>query len=77
MISIISIVLSVTAIVLNIINIKRLKSLDRFDYLEGFNPKKYFKGRCPYTNKRCKHFRCEDCPVEAEERKYMQENGNA
>lgn len=73
MIDIISIILSLTAFIINIVTLVRLKRLDRF---ERFNPKKYFKGRCPYTNKKCRHFHCEDCPVEAEERRFAEEVEN-
>ena len=29
-----------------------------------------FKGRCPYTDKKCKSWECDKCPVEKEERKW-------
>ena len=34
--------------------------------------KKYFKGKCPYTDKKCEDWRCQNCEVEAAERKYME-----
>lgn len=34
--------------------------------------KKHFKGKCPYTDKKCEDWRCQDCEVEAAERKYME-----
>ena len=33
--------------------------------------KEYFNGKCPYTDKPCDSFKCEVCPVEAEERGAM------
>lgn len=33
--------------------------------------KKHFKGKCPYTDKKCEGWRCQDCEVEAAERNYM------
>lgn len=39
------------------------------NYMEGFNPKEYFNGKCPYTDKPCDSFKCDTCEVEAEERK--------
>lgn len=29
-----------------------------------------FKGRCPYTDKKCESWECSKCPVEKEERKW-------
>lgn len=30
------------------------------------------KGKCPYTDKKCEDWKCQDCEVEAAERKYME-----
>ena len=35
------------------------------------NPKEHFEGKCPYTNNPCDSFKCDTCPVEAEERAFM------
>lgn len=42
------------------------------NYMEGFNPKEYFNGKCPYTDKPCAAFKCETCPTEAEERAFAE-----
>lgn len=34
--------------------------------------KKYFKGKCPYTDMKCEEWRCQNCEIEAAERKYME-----
>lgn len=34
--------------------------------------KKYFKGKCPYINKKCEDWKCQNCEVEAAERRYME-----
>ena len=34
--------------------------------------KNHFKGKCPYTDKKCESWRCQNCEVEAVERKYME-----
>ena len=37
---------------------------------------KRFGGRCPYTDKKCKKWKCDKCPVEERERKWMEEPDN-
>ena len=32
-----------------------------------------FGGRCPYTDKPCKDWECDKCPVEEEERKWSEQ----
>lgn len=44
--------------------------------IKGCTPKQYFNGKCPYTDDPCEHFKCESCPVEAEERSFMRELSN-
>lgn len=35
--------------------------------------KEYFGGRCPYTDNPCEEWKCLTCPVNAEERKWVEE----
>ena len=35
-----------------------------------------FNGKCPYTDKKCKSWECDKCPVEEQERKWLEETGN-
>ena len=43
------------------------------DITDNEDAKKHFKGKCPYTDKKCEDWRCQDCEVEATERNYMKE----
>ena len=35
--------------------------------------KGFFKGKCPYTGKKCDDWNCKKCEIEDAERKYMEE----
>jgi len=35
--------------------------------------KNHFNGRCPYTDKPCDDWNCNECKVEQEEREYLEE----
>lgn len=46
------------------------------DVIAGYNQRfrEKQKNRCPYTNKHCEHWQCENCEQEAIERKWMEED---
>lgn len=52
--------------------IEKNADLPTLEEAERNQIKKYFKGKCPYTDKKCEDWRCQDCEVEAAERKYME-----
>jgi hypothetical protein len=35
--------------------------------------KDHFNGRCPYTDKPCEDWNCNECEIEQEEREYLEE----
>ena len=35
------------------------------------NDAEYFDFKCPYTGKPCRDFKCDTCPTEEEERKWL------
>lgn len=35
--------------------------------------KELFKGKCPYTGKHCKSWKCEECETEKQEREGLEE----
>ena len=40
--------------------------------LDKANLKKYFNGKCPFTDKQCESWDCINCEVEKAEREYME-----
>lgn len=52
--------------------IEKNAELPTLEEAERNQIKKYFKGKCPYTDKKCEDWRCQNCKVEAAERKYME-----
>lgn len=36
------------------------------------NDRLFFEGRCPYTDKPCDLWECDECEVEQREKEYMQ-----
>lgn len=35
--------------------------------------KELFNGKCPYTDKPCENWNCNECKIEQEEREYLKE----
>lgn len=52
--------------------IEKNADLQTLEEAERDQIKKFFKGKCPYTDKKCEDWRCQNCEVEAAERKYME-----
>lgn len=52
--------------------IEKNAELPTLEEAERNQIKNHFKGKCPYTDKKCEDWRCQDCEVEAAERKYME-----